>query len=206
MAQSNKFSFSEKDTKSIATSEKDFWIIDGILENSEITIQKIYQLQFPKIQKLVWSFKNTSIDANDIFQEGLTRAILNIREGKFRSESSFSTYFYAICRNICRSQLQHVNKAELHENIIIEEEESKFELLNLILDLKSDLGEKCKEIIDLRFALVETDHEHPNKCNSFDLIAEKLNITPVNARQRFKRCLDQLRKKVASIPELDEYL
>ncbi len=206
MAQSNLSSISEKDTKSIATSDKDFWIIDGILENSELTIKKIYQLHFPKIQKLVWSFKNTSLDAYDIFQEGLTRAILNIREGKFRSESSFSTYFYAICRNICRSQLQQAKKAELHENILIEEEDSRFELLNIILDLKSELGDKCKEIIDLRFAMVETDHENPNKCNSFDLIAEKLNITAVNARQRFKRCLDQLRIKAASIPELEDYL
>lgn len=206
MSQSNLSSISDKDIKNIEKNERDFWIIDGILDNSELAIKKIYQIHFPKIQKLVWSFKNATLDAEDIFQEGLTRAILNIREGKFRSESSFSTYFYAICRNICRSQLQNYNRSELYENILLDEEDSRFELLNLILDLKSDLGEKCKEIIDLRFALVGTDHEEPNKCNSFDVIANKLNITAVNARQRFKRCLDQLRTKVANIPELDNYL
>ena len=51
----------------------------------------------------------------DIYQDGFTIAVVNIRNGKFRGESSFSTYLNSICRNICLKKLKESRSVEFTE-------------------------------------------------------------------------------------------
>jgi dephospho-CoA kinase len=44
------------------------------------------------------------------------------------------------------------------------------------------------------------------KTPGFEEIAEKLGLTPANARQRFKRCLDKLREIVFNNPGYEELI
>jgi RNA polymerase sigma factor (sigma-70 family) len=179
-------------------------LIDGILGNSNIVISKIYHSNAQKVKRMVWSFKNLSLDPDDIFQEGLTIALLNVHEGKFRGESSFSSYLNSICRNLCLKQLSKKRHVELTDNHdLIETADVNLGVIEKVLEFKNKIGEKCREVIDLRFSLGEhINHENPNKCLSFEMIAEQLSITQVSARQRFKRCLDQLRELVDSSPSV----
>jgi RNA polymerase sigma factor (sigma-70 family) len=179
-------------------------LIDGILGNSNIVISKIYHSNAQKVKRMVWSFKNLSLDPDDIFQEGLTIALLNVHEGKFRGESSFSSYLNSICRNLCLKQLSKKRHVELTVNHdLIETADVNLGVIEKVLEFKNKIGEKCREVIDLRFSLGEhINHENPNKCLSFEMIAEQLSITQVSARQRFKRCLDQLRELVDSSPSV----
>ena len=194
------------ENKYLADNGNDKKIIDGILQNSNPILTELYRQNFTGIKKMVWSFNNTILDPEDVFQEGLTRAILNIRAGKFRGESSFSTYLNGICRNICLKQLSKNNMKELLQSHTLADEENHFELLNSLLVVKEELEPNCRRIIDLRFALSETsDDEEPNKCPSFDEISELLGLSAANARQRFKRCLDKLRELVSQSPDLNEY-
>lgn len=181
-------------------------IIEGILQNSNRVISEVYKQNFLKIKKMVWSFRNTILDPEDIFQEGLTRAIVNIQSGRFRGDSSFATYLNSICRNICLKQLSKKRTSELEQNSELVEEETHFELLNSLLGIKEQLDLNCQKIIDLRFSLdVRNDHENPSKCPSFEEIAELLQLSAANARQRFKRCLDKLRELVSQSSDLNEY-
>ena len=66
-------------------------IVSGILNNDQKVIGLIYKNQFGKIKSMVHNFQNLKIDAEDIFQEGLTRAIINVRKGSFKGDSSFSS-------------------------------------------------------------------------------------------------------------------
>ena len=106
-------------------------LIKGIKINEDWAVGYVYKTQFKTIKKMVYSFRNTILEPEDIFQEGLTRIILNIRKGKFRGESSLSTYFNSICRNICLKILANPNPLPTNENLVPEEPETEnyYELL-----------------------------------------------------------------------------
>ena len=188
----------------VAYSEKD--LITGIIQNQDWAIREIYKTQYVVIKKMVYTFRNTTLEPNDIFQEGLTRAILNIRKGKFNQHSTFSTYLNGICKNICLKQLHQKKNISVikKQTPEFQEEDLYYEMLSLINRIKAHLNTNCREIIDLRFNQddKQTDKLNPkNKLTGFEEIAERLNITTDNARQRFKRCLKQLRKMVFEHPE-----
>ncbi len=174
-------------------------LIKGILDNDTRTIQKIYREQFDIIKSMVHNFKGLQLEPEDIFQEGLTRAILNIRKGLFKGDSSFSTYMYGICRNICLKEYRRkkpVSSIELVESADVSQEDH-FDTLKVINEVKEQLDEKCRKIIELRFG-IQDESEQEMENTRFESVAAKLNITPENARQRYKRCfakfMDMLRK------------
>jgi RNA polymerase sigma factor (sigma-70 family) len=175
-------------------------IVNGILQNDSETIKLIYKNNFDRIESMVKGFRNISLDAEDVFQEGLTRAIINVRNKKFKGDSSFPTYLYGICRNLCLKDY-HKNKAIVNKEIfdIKEEiEEDHFERLQLIIKLKDQLDEPCKRIIDLRFGIQQND----GVSTRFESIAKVLNINADNARQRFRRCFGKLKNLVSDYKEL----
>jgi RNA polymerase sigma factor (sigma-70 family) len=164
-------------------------IVLGILNDDSSIISKVYREQFDKINSMVRNFKHVRLDAKDVFQEGLTRAMINVRDGKFKGDSLFSTYLYGICRNICLKEYQK-NK-DVHpldfENGIADETADDFDLLQIIIIEKEKLDEKCRKIIDLRFGIGEE-----GSGNRFERIGEILGIRSDNARQRYGRCFARL--------------
>lgn len=187
----------------IAYSESD--LIEGIIQNQDWAIREIYKTQYVAIKKMVYTFRNTILEPDDIFQEGLTRALMNIRSGKFNRQSTFSTYLNGICRNICLKQLNQQKNIPIPEEQTpdIHEEDLYYEMLSLINRIKTRLNTNCREIIDLRFKQdIQIDTLNPKKkLTGFEEIAGSLNISAENARQRFKRCLEQLREMVFEHPE-----
>lgn len=184
------------------------YIIESILNYNDDVIRFIYRDYFLKIKKMVYTFRNTMLNPEDIFQEGLTRVVFNIREGKFRGESSFYTYLNSICYRVCLKELK--NKTLYSESPIelpFQEEENQINIIERILLIRNKLELKCRQIIDLRFALTsEIIQEEVLKCKSHEEIAEELAITPDNARQRLKRCMDKLKQLVNNDNEITEQL
>lgn len=127
---------------------------------------------------MVFTFKNTALDPEDIFQEGLTRAVINIREGKFRCESSFFTYLSNICRNICLKEMSKMKGRNIELKADSpDENETNFEAINLLLKIRKRLNDSCREILDMRFDLIEANEVNlstPSYCRSFEEIAELL--------------------------------
>lgn len=172
-------------------------IVEGILSNDTTTIKQIYREDFGKISSMVHNFKYINLEPDDVFQEGLTRAVINIRKGVFKGDSSFSTYLYGICRNLC---LKEYNRSKLQTTSEIgdikdEVENDNFDSIQLMLKLKEKLDDACKTIIDLRFGI---GNEKENGITRFDSIAASLQITADNARQRFGRCFSKLKKLIES--------
>jgi RNA polymerase sigma factor (sigma-70 family) len=196
----------QKNSTSDYSNEK---IINGILINSNETLEYIYKNYYSKIKKMVWSFRNTVLQPEDIFQEGLTRAIVNIQNGKFRGDSSFLTYLNSVCRNICLKELAKIRHSELGHDVELEEETENFELLQALIKVMNRIDVKCRNIIDMRFNITNTQSSIAcdilNKSTPFEDIAENLNLSQANARQRFKRCLDKLREFVMDDSEIKEY-
>lgn len=181
--------------------------IESILRNDQKVIANLYYHNQMKVKKMVWAFKNLSLDPYDIYEEGFPLAVFNVREGKFCSDSSFSTYLVGMCRILCLKQLSKAGTdVELTENYDLVDEMQEHDLLTQLIQFKQKLSDKCREVIDLRFTMGEViNKQTPNKCLSFDEIAENLDISLVSARQRFIR-LDRLSELVIESPELKHYL
>jgi RNA polymerase sigma factor (sigma-70 family) len=180
-------------------------LIEKIKNNDAKTIRQIYASEFGRIKSMVLGFKNLQLDAEDIFQEGLTRAVINIRKGEFKGESTFSTYLYGICRNLCLKEYNR-NKPYLtttfRENRDEDVEPDHFDLLHLVLHVKQRLSEECRTLFNLRFGL--DDSQQAESGMRFEEIARKLGINAASARQKFKRCLDKLKTQLKEHPLFHE--
>lgn len=179
-------------------------IINALKNNDSNVFLKIYANEFNKVRTMVKNFHNLNLEPEDVFQEGLTRAVINIRKGVFNGDSTFSTYLYGICRNVClkeynRSKLLTTNEiGDVKEEV----ENDYFDTMQLMLELKEKLDEGCKKIIDLRFGIGHTD----DSIIRFESIAAILNISADNARQRFGRCLAKLKKLVSGNPMFNQLI
>ena len=185
-------------------------LVKGVQERSGEIIRFIYRKNMDTVKHLVTRFPHIILEPDDVIQEGLTRLIMNIREGKFSGKSSVHTYLYSICRNICLKENARVrrDKRVAEEDAYTrnplgveangngsEEEEEYFDQIKMVLEAKQQIGEMCVEIIDARFGLSETRNPEPetrNRLIPFEEVADQLGISQENARQRFKRCLDRL--------------
>jgi len=177
-------------------------ILEGVMHNNENMYRYIYKNYFPGIKSMVYSFHSLVLDAEDIFQDGLVAASRNVTEKRFEGNSTFYTYLTSICRNICLKQLERAKKMQdstSEQSESYDSEEAVEELIYRLTFLKDKMDEKCRQIIDLRFGLTNSNPELNKELNSdtnvrFDEIANVLNIEPDNARQRFKRCLGKLKE------------
>ena len=180
-------------------------LMNGILNNDPKIIRDIYLENYDRIKNMVNNFYNIKMDADDVFQDGLTQAIINIRKGAFKGDSLFSTYLYGICRNIC---LKAYNKnkghfsTELHD-IPEEINDDHFDSIQLMLQLKEQFNTDCKTIIDLRFGIGQVEKDKSEL--RFDAIAKTLNILPDNARQKFRRCMNKLMDLVKKTNLMETY-
>jgi RNA polymerase sigma factor (sigma-70 family) len=182
-------------------------IVSGILQNDNKTIVMIYNKYLNSIRKLVNGFGKLKLDAEDVFQEGLSRTIVNIRNNKFKGESSFHSYFYAICRNICLKEIRKVQEKTGIPFDPAEEDtgEREWELINLVLELREKIDPQCKEIIDLRFN-IDRSYTGSERLTPFEYIASILNIQADNARQRFRRCMVKFSQLFTNDPAYKEII
>lgn len=171
-------------------------LVDGLRDGDPRIINYIYKRNMPVIRNMTNQFPNMTIEADDVMQEGITRALMNIRAGKFNEQSSIHTYLYGICKNICLKETERTKKFEEFENQLINEtnDENYFELLKTVLKVKNGMEDKCLEIINMRFNMDKNEIgiEGSQKLLPFDQIAENLGLESDNARQRFSRCLKKL--------------
>ncbi len=101
-------------------------------------------------------------DIQDIYHDGFVVLDKNIRNEKFRGESSIEGYFFSICKYICLNHLRKNNKISfvdnvelsaqleldsfapyIEEHIVIEEDK------DLIETTLSQIGESCKKVLTL---------------------------------------------------------
>ena len=170
-------------------------LVEGLRDGNPAIIKRIYKDNFGKIKAMVINFNNMDLDAEDVFQDGLTITLLNIKKGKFKGESLLSTYIYGICRNICLKEYRknrHVFSRDTIEVAEEMEEMDHYQEIKTMLQVKTKLKEDCRKIIDLRFGI---GIENPTKDETrFDNIARKLGIQADNARQKFRRCFKRLQE------------
>ncbi len=143
----------------ISYSDKE--IIDGILLGNKKThddaLNYVYKTYYPLIRNFILNNNGDDEDAADIFQEAIIILYNQIKEDKFRGDSTVKTYIYAIARNLWLKelrkhphQLSDIADTENFSAVIKEEEvdEADSEQKGTILrKLINQLGSGCKDIL-----------------------------------------------------------
>lgn len=164
--------------------------LETLSEGKQQHIVSIYKEVFPKIKRFVLNNNGTLSDAEDIFQKALLQIIVRYRKEPFHIKSSFENYFFTVCSNLWRRELNNykptTNNPEVLKNISEEQdaacaivEQERYELFS---DKLSTLSENCRQILKLFFAKT-----------SYQTIMQKLNYNSENVvRQRIFKCKKRL--------------
>lgn len=125
--------------------------LDKLSEGKPEDILFLYKEVFPKVSHFIVSNNGRIDDAEDIFQKALLQIIVRYRKEPFEIKASFENYFFTVCSNLWRRELNN-SKNEITylnniENIgdvddtafsIVEQE--RYELFSEKLD---SLSENC---------------------------------------------------------------
>ena len=120
-------------------------------------IQQLLDLNRSKISSYVLKNSGNSSDADTVLVEGVTELVFNVRKGKFRGDSTLSTYLFSICRSLWLKSLKK-NKRYADDDAIIHMEdasESPLQLFNEqqikseVAFLLTSVGEACKKVLEM---------------------------------------------------------
>ncbi len=150
----------------------------------------LYQEFFPNIKRFVMNNNGTVGDAEDVFQKALLQIIVRHRKESFEIKTSFESYFFTVCKNLWRRELNasklKINDLEIIENLT-EEEDSAFAIVEqeryeLFAEKLASLSENCKHILKLFFAKTS----YTDMMRMFDYTSENV------LRQRIFKCKKRL--------------
>jgi RNA polymerase sigma factor (sigma-70 family) len=133
-------------------------IIKGIVNSDQSVLKYLYHTQFDKIRKYILRRGGDPGIIKDIFQEALLIIFTKIRNEDLYLTCSFSTYFFAICKNLWFHELRLRRKIStdigLSENLV-EEPEPVSEIVPELKKLAEyhfgRLSEDCKKVLELHF-------------------------------------------------------
>lgn len=126
----------------------------------QLAIRHIYKDEAfsQKVIQFVQANTGNYQDGQDMFHEGIIVLDRNIRNDKFRGESSLKGYLYSTCRFLWMNQIRKKSKVSLTEDqqvmdsndlespeVIALKDEKKM-LLSKILE---QLGDRCKKVLEL---------------------------------------------------------
>ncbi len=185
-------------------------LIEGVLKGGtarQQAIKAIYNMGNLR-EKVVWYVQQNSgnrDDGQDIFHEGIIVLDRNIREQKFRGDSSLSLYLYAICRFLWMNQLRKNQKVELQEDHVRmdapNEETPEIALISqerqtLFRNILGLLGDKCRQVLEMW-----------QLSYSMEEIAEKMGLSSEKMARKSKyRCMQSLIDLVKGQPDWKELL
>lgn len=161
------------------------------LEHDRATLKEIYSKNYPSVEAYIMQNSGSSDDAKDIFQESITAAWLNTKEGKFtpQDETSLGGYIYRIAKfkwldrvksKSYKSTMRLAEDYDPAEDAEVDEGDDKLDQLRTIY---AQLGEKCKNILN-RFYYAKM---------SLDEIGSELGFDAATVKTQKYRCMKKLR-------------
>lgn len=158
-----------------------------------------------KVIHFVRNNQGNEADGNDMFHEGIIVLDRNIREDKFRAESSIEGYLYSICRFLWQNQRRKKAKVDLKEDATqMDQVESSTPEVQLLTNEKKailqraleQLGERCKRILELW-----------QLSYSMEEIATEMDFSSAQmARKNKYRCQQSLLKFFKEQPKWKQWL
>jgi len=164
--------------------------LDGLKNGNTKIIVSIYTILYPKVRKFVLKNEGTEQESKEVFQDALFQLTARLKVSELHLKSSFQGYFFTICKNLWRKELnskkrwvrnddnrEPPNEERDHStDIIIEERKELFQEKLL------ELSENCRELLLAHFRKVP-----------YSEIIERFNYASENvAFQRMFKCKKRL--------------
>ena len=140
--------------------------IDSWNVNPERLLKQAYTANLDWCVSYVIKNNGSTVDAEDVFQESICIAWLNLTEGKFQGDSE---QFNAYIRQICKYKWINQLRSYANNKIILKEDLSDFEgkidlnsveedagQVDLLQNSFSSIGEKCQDLLSRFYFQRET--------------------------------------------------
>lgn len=164
-------------------------------------IRFLYVSYYDKLESFVIKNNGKKEDAEDIIQDTMVIFVKVVKNGKFKQESTISTFLNAIARNLwfeklrkTKSELSRIEKwgsESQYQWYDMNQEIQKKEALGLVGQLFNNLGDTCKKLLSLFYfeelsmkeILPQTNYENEQvlrnkKAKCMKALLEKINSKP----------------------------
>jgi len=185
---------------------EDFELLDKIKKGDPQAFEEIVKKYKMNVFNTIYSVMGNIQDADDIMQDVFIKVYDTI--GKFKGQSSFSTWLYRITVNKCIDEIRkRKNKFLSYESELNEEE--TFKLKNVISDeaidvidelRKKEIEEIVRKTIDLlpeKFRIVLTLREIDNL--SYKEISDVMNVSVNRVKILLFRARQKLKEKLKNV-------
>lgn len=168
-------------------------IITGIFKGEKESLEKLYEVNFPMVTRMILNNGGDVDDAKDVFQEAVIILYDKVACGEFKLNCKLKTYIYSVSRNLWLKKLTKrgafTDIKDYEERIIVEDDLEKHQERDQQFVLMENalirLGEPCKTIIE--------DFYIHNL--SMQEICKKFGYTNAdNAKTQKYKCLQRLKK------------
>ncbi len=175
-------------------------ILNGFLSGEQLTVNKLYEYEFPKIVRLILKNSGNLENAKDVFQDGLVVLIENVLNKKIDLTESFSSYLYGVCRILWLNQLKKLKRtiqfrdeySYLQTEFIFVDNENRPANYENIFEVIESMGNPCKQLLELYY------YRNMN----WEAISDELGYASAgSARNQKYKCLERIRKQLAEVDE-----
>ena len=119
------------------------------------TLTYLYQKMYPMVKRFILQNNGTTLDTEDIFQDGLLAFYKLVRRGKISHDTNVEAYVFSICRNLWLKQIgKRSNTLEIKDELLdIPTEDVRLNKLmeedqRAIIDaILTQLGADCKQVL-----------------------------------------------------------
>lgn len=163
--------------------------------NPEDLLKQMYADNYPWLENYVRQNSGNDSDAQDVFQESIAAAWLNLRQGQFTGDrSQFNAYLRQICRYKWINQIRSAARSKIiYSDTLLEQEvendghetlKDQLQQSSLLQECFMQLGAKCQQVLRLFYY----------KKKPLGEIAGSMGNTEESIKTIKYRCMMQLRK------------
>jgi RNA polymerase sigma factor (sigma-70 family) len=164
-------------------------LIISLKRRDNHVVSYIFKKYMPMIKYMVKELKGKEEEAEDLFQEALIIIIKKIDSDELILTAKFSTYLYAICKNLLESRLKRktveekylIRKVETVFDEDFSEDYDKKYQYKMYKHYFAKLGESCQRILNMYWLDVPVKE-----------IAKALNSTEGYVRKKKLECKERL--------------
>ena len=169
--------------------------LKALISNDLNIINKIYNDNYGKVFSFIVKNKGNKDDVNDVFQNALLQLAVRYKKSPFTINSSFEAYFFTVCKNLWRRELNKKKKMVTNSKVVelVDDntdiamatlEQERWELFQEYLEKLSD---NCKQVLKLFFKKV-----------GYAYIVEQFGYNSETvARQRVFKCKTKLKELIS---------
>jgi len=174
-------------------------IIQAIKQgDNQNVLRSLYSQVLPEVTRFVRKNGGNSVQAEDVFQEGVVTFIMAVKEGKFKEGNSIIAYIKAVVRNKWYDQFKAKLKEEeavknRYEDNQIEEKKMNEDQVKTVQTLLKNLGEQCEKLIRLS---VFQGHSYLDIASMIGMASEDV------VKSSVYRCRKKMKATVQSTPGL----